>query len=113
MTDLLPCPFCGGDGVIGWDEVYTPHGDLPGEKARVICEDCLAATDYRVDREEAIALWNRRVEPKVTDVIADAIWQSLIALWNRRVEPKVTVEIHHILTDAPKGKIVLKKDDES
>ncbi len=66
MTELLPCPFCGGDGVIGWDEVYTPHGDLPGEKARVICEDCLAATDYRVDREEAIALWNRRVEPKVT-----------------------------------------------
>lgn len=89
MNELLPCPFCGGDGVIGWDEVYTPHGDLPGEKARVICEDCLAATDYRVDREEAIALWNRRVEPKVT------------------------VEIHHILTDAPKGKIVLKKDDES
>ena len=89
MNELLPCPFCGGDGVIGWDEVYTPHGDLPGEKARVICEDCLAATDYRVDREEAIALWNRRVEPKVT------------------------VEIHHILTDAPKGKIVFKKDDES
>ena len=89
MNELLPCPFCGGDGVIGWNEMYTPHGNLPGKKARVICEDCLAATDYRAAREKAIALWNRRVEPKVT------------------------VEIHHILTDAPKGKIVLKKDDES
>ena len=80
MTNLLPCPFCGGNASI--PESYPYHH-------LVFCTSCGCKTD-------------------ICDTEAEAI-----AAWNRRVEPKVTVEIHHILTDAPKGKIVLKKDDES
>ena len=78
MTNLLPCPLCGGEAAT--EEEFTSFNV-------VRCLACGVVTD-------------------TYDTIAEAI-----AAWNRRVEPKVTVEIHHILTDAPKGKIVLKKDD--
>ena len=90
-TDLLPCPFCGGDAytrqtIVNDDTMRVVNHDT---MYAVFCTDCDASVPWHMKKEQAIAAWNRRVEPKVT------------------------VEIHHILTDAPKGKIVLKKDDES
>ena len=68
--------------------------EIRWNSAFVVCEDCGIHTCF--------------CETTTGDAADIAI-----AIWNRRVEPNVTVEIHHILTDAPKGKIVLKKDDES
>lgn len=52
-NNLLPCPFCGGDGV-------RIHANDPGTTAWVICDNCDA--DGPVARSEAVAItaWNTR-----------------------------------------------------
>ena len=55
MDELKPCPFCGGEAILGWDykeEVYFIH-----------CKKC-RCTIYNGNeiRDEAVADWNRRYE---------------------------------------------------
>jgi Lar family restriction alleviation protein len=65
-TGLLPCPFCGSDGL----NVETRHNQFT-----VICSNKLCAVHPRVkfSRKEAMELWNKRVpqtssrESKSTD----------------------------------------------
>lgn len=57
MSDLKPCPFCGGDADIMLDEVGVFVEYLP------CCQSC----DGMIERwfnteEEAAAAWNRRAE---------------------------------------------------
>lgn len=61
--DLLPCPFCGSRHV-----VLSAWKDL----AYVACLDCGVRTEvylYSHCAENAVAHWNKRMEPKeeVTD----------------------------------------------
>lgn len=54
MTELKPCPFCGGEA-----EVVEIH---PG-MLRIVCNSCLARSGWLPDgatRGEAIEAWNTR-----------------------------------------------------
>ena len=50
MTDLLPCPFCGGQARLH----YAVGDDW------VACENCQAQTALQPSRLEALGLWYRR-----------------------------------------------------
>lgn len=50
MTELKPCPFCGGEA-----ELYNDEGLW-----KVQCEDCEASTGQYYMPENAIAAWNTR-----------------------------------------------------
>lgn len=53
MSDLKPCPFCGGEANV-----------FPNFTAKdcyvVECDDCKADSAYCTTEEAAIAAWNRR-----------------------------------------------------
>ena len=77
---ILPCPFCGGEGVWESDTACYGHGDY-ARVVRVRCTECGCASadvddrDYEAGRcisfEEqktrAIAKWNRRVNGNTYD----------------------------------------------
>lgn len=48
MTDLKPCPFCGG-------KAHIIH-----EGYWIMYEDCQSESGYYETKEEAIEAWNRR-----------------------------------------------------
>ena len=54
--ELRPCPFCGGERV----ELIC-MGTRDDDPHLVECDDC-DATASGMDREEAVANWNRRAE---------------------------------------------------
>ena len=54
MTDLLPCPFCGGEAKRSTE---TFERTL---LSWVYCVECGAADGYRHTEYEAIAAWNTR-----------------------------------------------------
>ena len=54
MSELLPCPFCGGaPGVTLWDHTPVAH---------IQCGSCSARTAPFGSAEVAAEWWNRRVE---------------------------------------------------
>lgn len=52
MTDLKPCPFCGGEARI--------HFSVWGDSYYAKCCKCLAETKVHQTEAEAIEAWNRR-----------------------------------------------------
>lgn len=57
MTDLKPCPFCGGEAEMKY-EVSPAFGDI----YYVQCECLRAQTQLYQTESEAIAAWNARAE---------------------------------------------------
>ena len=55
-TELLPCPFCGGEA-----EVFNPFDKTAGTWC-VICRECACASGFEQTEAEAIAAWNTRAE---------------------------------------------------
>lgn len=53
MTDLKPCPFCGGEADIPW-------ADSDNSRKSVMCAQCGVETDLFARTEEAAAAWNKR-----------------------------------------------------
>lgn len=53
-SDLLPCPFCGGDA-----KLFKAAG---GKASWVQCTNCKAGGTAAVTAKEAIAVWNKRVK---------------------------------------------------
>lgn len=54
MSDLKPCPFCGGEA-----EPFNPFGNADGTWC-VLCSECASATGFEQTEAEAIAAWNTR-----------------------------------------------------
>lgn len=52
LDEAKPCPFCGGEGilVIGYDGYY------------IECKSCAVSTPERATEEEALEVWNRRLD---------------------------------------------------
>ena len=53
MTELKPCPFCGGDILTVWWE---------SDMCRIRCKNCNTKGPWKVTEEKAIEAWNRRTE---------------------------------------------------
>ena len=59
MTELKPCPFCGGKALYAW---YAENRVDPSTIDYLIyCERCDANGPIRESYEDAFAGWNRRV----------------------------------------------------
>ena len=52
--ELKPCPFC-GEGAI-------TKNIMSRSRWYVVCENCGARTDQKLERNDAIRLWNRRAD---------------------------------------------------
>lgn len=51
-SELLPCPFCGGEAALmEFQVIPDPH---------IRCQECGAQTEDQHERGDAIAAWNRR-----------------------------------------------------
>ena len=60
MTELKPCPFCGGDAYVRMTDLIDGYGCFAMNAAFVQCACCGARTlEYR-DGMFAIEDWNRR-----------------------------------------------------
>lgn len=57
MSELKPCPFCGGEGCLQ-EHIFFGYTNTYG----VVCLDCCVETKqfFRTE-EEAVEAWNRRV----------------------------------------------------
>lgn len=56
LSDLLPCPFCGGRA-----EMWKAHPENPKRKAWIACMDrCAVMTKEYESTAEAIEAWNTR-----------------------------------------------------
>ena len=55
MTELKPCPFCGGEARASV-EPYRPHNEFD----HVSCQECWARIDSQDSLEDAITAWNTR-----------------------------------------------------
>ena len=83
MSELKPCPFCGGEARWFWN----------GTVSVVRCMTCCASIDNNLspteDKEirkaEAIAAWNTRVDYHGYEQAAIEAWESIKA-WNSRAE---------------------------
>jgi len=61
MSELKPCPFCGGEQAIKTRYIgYGSPGLGSHDEYRVVCKECRASSDEYKSEAEAIAAWNRR-----------------------------------------------------
>ena len=70
MTELKPCPFCGGEARLKTDFRWPRYGKFAGQRVQafeVVCDnaDCIiynADNKYFLNENRAIKAWNRRVD---------------------------------------------------
>ena len=69
MSDLKPCPFCGGEAFVNDNPIGTSNETLNmrggvglGRLWSVECDECGADAGYAQSVEEAIRRWNSRAE---------------------------------------------------
>lgn len=92
MTELLPCPFCGGEAdVIDYDdECWVAHQCANGTSVE---------TNSYETEAEAIAAWNSRADYHGYEQAAIEAWESIKA-WNSRAERTCHIEYPYY-GDAP------------
>ena len=56
MSELKPCPFCGGEAE------EKEHRNCWEHYFYVKCKNCCVMTPFKFGEEKAIEAWNRRVE---------------------------------------------------
>ena len=65
-TDLLPCPFCGGEA-----DMMQNDFDISCNRGTVMCMTCFATSaDNDGSWQEATCLWNTRTPPTPAQIIA-------------------------------------------
>lgn len=64
MSELLPCPFCGGEA-----ETLTAESMNGGYLFGIMCNDCRSRGDVYDNEAEAIAAWNTRAEMNYEDAL--------------------------------------------
>ena len=62
MTELKPCPFCGGEAGIYFHSVLNEKYISEIDAVCVFCKHCDAMTKPFSNKEVAIEAWNRRVD---------------------------------------------------
>ena len=62
MSELLSCPFCGGEA-----EMLTAESMHGGYLFGIMCNDCRSRGDVYGTEAEAIAAWNSRAERTCRD----------------------------------------------
>lgn len=70
LTELLPCPFCGGEA-----DTMTPEAD-DMRAATVMCMGCYCTGKECETEAQAIAAWNRRASqaaPAPSDGLREAV----------------------------------------
>lgn len=69
MSDLKPCPFCGGEAHHDSVSCWNPEEEewIPNFWHRVICKNCGTQTKAFYTEAEAIEKWNRRVVTDTND----------------------------------------------
>ena len=81
MSELLPCPFCGGEA-----ETLTAESMNDGYLFCIMCNDCCSRGDVYDNEAEAIEAWNKRVkrypESLAQRMIADGYEYELFELRN-------------------------------
>jgi Lar family restriction alleviation protein len=66
LDKLAPCPFCGGEAHATTG--FTTGGDWPhGHFDRVFCGKCQIRQLFHRTKADAIAAWNSRAQPRVTE----------------------------------------------
>ena len=80
MSELLSCPFCGGEA-----ETLTAESMYGGYLFGIMCNDCRSRGDVYDTEAEAIAAWNSRADYHGYEQAAIEAWESIKA-WNSRAE---------------------------
>jgi Lar family restriction alleviation protein len=79
MSELLSCPFCGGEA-----ETFNPFGTSDGTWT-VLCSECASSVGFEQTEAEAIAAWNTRADYHGYEQAAIEAWESIKA-WNARAD---------------------------
>ena len=87
MSELKPCPFCGGEADSPVATAFTRDGT--GYEFYVQCDKCCAKADFFYNTpDEATAAWNRRasgwvsVEERLPEIGMPVLVDGGIAHWN-------------------------------
>ena len=70
-TNLLPCPFCGGDDLTVGAYGIERDGQQPSDRAHAVaCNGCGSLGKEVAPRIAAIGAWNRRAQPAEADGVS-------------------------------------------
>ena len=64
MSELKPCPFCGGEA-----EILTAESMHGGYLSGIMCNDCRSRGDVYDTEAEAIEAWNTRAVVDITSLL--------------------------------------------
>lgn len=59
MIELKPCPFCGGEGKVFFNDEACYHGGKG--TYYIVCAECASRGKNGNDEQQAIEAWNRRI----------------------------------------------------
>lgn len=78
MSELKPCPFCGGENLITMKPTcdrQTPYDPSDRAYSIVYCRSCRASIqgkNWHQSTETAIKAWNTRIDDKTSALLKDA-----------------------------------------
>ena len=60
MSELKPCPFCGGEAILLEDSFWETYNETG--RNTVVCNSCGATMLETKERRDVVAAWNERAE---------------------------------------------------